>query len=96
MPTPKLRKVYMSRTGRIMSEVQSMFSGLSDNGRHLEPVTHRENVLRGNSPSARHARKTACHRGHPINEANTWVNPKNGARQCRVCKRLRRGGALHA
>jgi hypothetical protein len=32
MPTPKLRKVYMSRTGRIMSEVQSMFS---DNGRQI-------------------------------------------------------------
>lgn len=30
------------------------------NPKHLEPVTHRENVLRGNSPSALCARKTHC------------------------------------
>lgn len=32
---------------------------------HLEPVTHRENMLRGNTPSAINAAKTHCPNGHP-------------------------------
>jgi hypothetical protein len=31
---------------------------------HMEPVTPRLNKLRGESPNARHARATACDRGH--------------------------------
>lgn len=49
------------------------------NPNHLEPVTHHENVRRGA------AAKTACPRGHPYDEANTyrWRN----ARFCRACQR---------
>lgn len=36
------------------------------NPSHLEPVTHRINVLRGESPSAQHARKTHCVNNHPL------------------------------
>lgn len=64
------------------------------NPRHLEEVTQRENVLRGLAPSAVHARKTHCIRGHLFDESNTRIYvKKNGrkARVCRSCKRLRDG-----
>lgn len=59
---------------------------------HLEPVTRRENVLRGISPSAVHARKTHCHQGHPFTPENTALwNRKNGTqtRVCRTCRRAK-------
>jgi hypothetical protein len=57
-----------------------------DGPAHLELVTNRENVLRGEGPSARNARKTHCKRGHPFDTANTHVDPRGG-RTCRACKR---------
>lgn len=51
---------------------------------HLEPVTHAENTLRGESPLALHARKTHCINGHPLDEANTYDTPGRG-RVCRTC-----------
>lgn len=53
---------------------------------HLEPVTHRENVLRGTSPSARHAVKTHCPKEHPLSGDNLYVIPSTGGRQCRLCR----------
>ena len=53
---------------------------------HMEPVTNRENILRGKSPSARHARKTHCVNGHAFDEANTYKTRKGG-RLCRACRR---------
>ncbi len=50
------------------------------NGRHLEAVPHRVNVLRSNGVAAQHARKTRCHRGHPLTQGKTQ-------RFCRTCKR---------
>ena len=58
---------------------------------HLEPVTHRVNILRGDSASARHARQTHCKRGHEFTHGNTYVDTR-GARRCRACKALARGG----
>jgi len=55
---------------------------------HLEPVTSRENTLRGISPAAQNAVKTHCLRGHPFDSANTLINVR-GERQCRACARLR-------
>lgn len=55
------------------------------NPRHLEPVTHRENTLRGTAPTAVNARKTHCLHGHPFDEKNTCWRP-NGSRQCRACR----------
>ena len=43
---------------------------------HLEAVTHRENVLRGVSPPALHARKIHCPQGHLY---------EDGKRRCREC-----------
>ena len=55
---------------------------------HLEMVTHRENVLRGVGPTARHAHKTHCIRGHPFTPENTGPNGnKPYYRSCRTCKR---------
>lgn len=53
---------------------------------HMEPVTGRENILRGESVSAQNARKTHCNHGHKFMPENTYVYP-NGHRVCRACKR---------
>jgi len=49
---------------------------------HLEPVTHRENVLRGNGPAAKNARKTVCYRGHSF---ETVIRNGKTVRWCREC-----------
>ena len=51
---------------------------------HLEPVTHRINILRGAGWAASNARKTHCSKGHIYNLFNTHVN-KNNERICRQC-----------
>lgn len=51
------------------------------NPSHLEPVTNRENVIRGNA--ARPA-KTHCKNGHPYKE-NLYLNPR-GHRECMKCR----------
>lgn len=57
---------------------------------HLEPVTHRENVLRGDAPSARAHRENICKRGHEFTPDNTyWFGPDKRHRQCQACNRLR-------
>jgi len=58
------------------------------NPAHLEPVTERENILRGVSPSARHKALTHCPSGHPYSGPNLYVDPV-GSRHCRECKRVR-------
>lgn len=52
---------------------------------HLEPVTNKENILRGTSPSAMNARKTHCIRGHEFTPENTRIRKTDGARVCRAC-----------
>jgi hypothetical protein len=52
---------------------------------HMEPVTKAMNALRGISPPAINARKTACRRGHAFNAENTYV--WRGVRICRPCRR---------
>lgn len=59
------------------------------NPRHLEPVTHKENLRRGPGPSTENSQKTHCSRGHEYSEANTWRS-KQGKRQCRACWAVRR------
>ncbi len=58
------------------------------NPAHLEPVTNRENVLRGAGTSAQNARKDTCHKGHPFDEANTTYLLRGG-RLCKACARHR-------
>ena len=58
------------------------------NPAHMEPVSVRENVLRGEGITAQNARKTHCLNGHSYDEANTYVS-KGGGRQCRACTATR-------
>jgi HNH endonuclease len=56
------------------------------NPSHLEPVTHRENIMR--SPvcfMAENAKKTQCIRGHEYSTENTYRKP-DGRRECRLCR----------
>ena len=55
---------------------------------HLEPVTHRENVLRGEAPCAQVVRTDVCKRGHAYDDENTHLGP-DGKRYCRKCRALR-------
>lgn len=59
------------------------------NPAHLEPVTRRENILRGTAPTAINAAKTHCIHGHEYTEENTYRRPDNGGRQCRTCIAIR-------
>lgn len=57
------------------------------NPNHLEPVTVKENVLRGMGFAAQNARKTHCKRGHPLSGENLIFS--GGSRKCRICKLTR-------
>lgn len=56
------------------------------NPAHLEPVTPRENVLRGGSSAAVAAARTHCAHGHAYTPENTIVTDGRG-RRCRTCRR---------
>lgn len=64
---------------------------------HLEPVTRRENILRGVGFIARNARKTHCLRGHPYSGYNLtytkgrgrYGKPELRFRLCRKCHAIR-------
>ena len=60
-------------------------STLCVNPYHLEMVTQKVNILRGDTQAAKHARQTHCIYGHPFNEENTYV--WHGGRCCIICSR---------
>lgn len=88
------KKVYAHRTAYIMLR-GPIPTGMSldhlchttrcVNPDHLEPVTHRENILRSDAPPAVNARKNECPAGHPYDDFNTYTKPGSGARECRTC-----------
>jgi len=58
------------------------------NPEHLEPVTQRENLLRGIGLTAQNAKKETCPKGHPLVPSN--LSPyalKRGWRECLTCRR---------
>lgn len=58
---------------------------------HLEPVTTRENLLRGVGLTSRNAQATHCRQGHPFTPENTYARGTHGRwRGCRECHRLKR------
>lgn len=57
------------------------------NPSHLEPVTQRENVLRGTSMGAVAARTGCCMAGHPYEPGSYTV--WRGGRFCKACARRR-------
>lgn len=57
------------------------------NPAHLEPVTGRENKLRGDTVNSKNIVKTRCPKGHPYSVKNTYW--RNNKRHCRECGRAR-------
>ena len=59
---------------------------------HLDMVTQRVNVLRGESPGAKIRLSGTCARGH---SGDTWVSADGKRRQCRICSRERQRAWRH-
>lgn len=57
------------------------------NPAHMEPVTQRVNLLRGDTVPAANAVKAHCPQGHPYDAANTYHWRRQ--RRCRECNRHR-------
>ena len=63
------------------------------NPSHMQLVTLKDNILRGESPAAKAARRTCCSAGHEYVEGSfsltTKRNGKSFPRRCKLCRRLR-------
>lgn len=56
------------------------------NPNHLQLLTHKQNVMRGSSPSAKYARRTHCSQGHSLDPASGNCRiEKDGRRRCIAC-----------
>jgi len=56
---------------------------------HLEPVSQRENLLRGDTVIARSVGASHCPSGHPYSGEHLYITPSTGHRRCRTCRRNR-------
>ncbi len=56
------------------------------NPSHLEAVTHKVNVQRGET--GKYARSDLCLRGHSLFGDNLYIVPSTGKRQCRACIKI--------
>ena len=64
------------------------------NVRHLEPVTQRENILRGEGLAAEEAARNHCIHGHEYTPDNTYIRRHpDGRFRARVCRRCKRRGS---
>ena len=59
------------------------------NSERLEPVTNKENTLRGRNITARAVRQTRCKYRHRYTPTNTRI-AADGSRICRICFKSRR------
>lgn len=69
------------------------------NPEHLEPVTNRENTIRGVAGfvnGRRQEAKTHCPQGHPYDDANTYWRRDRPGRNCRACRSERRSANREA
>ncbi len=58
------------------------------NPSHMEPISMRDNILRGTAPTAVNAKKTHCIHGHPFSKENTLIRKdRPGTRTCLECFR---------
>lgn len=53
---------------------------------HLEPVTNKENILRGDGPAARNNRMTHCKEGHELAGDNLLNYSRD--RRCKICSNV--------
>lgn len=60
------------------------------NPEHLEPVTDRENILRGTGLSARRARQVLCAEGR--HRLDDFPRQASGQRSCLACRNVKRRG----
>jgi hypothetical protein len=56
---------------------------------HLEPVTRRENIIRGISPAGMHFRAIHCPQGHLYTADNTAMTNGGKSRRCKTCHKLK-------
>lgn len=80
------RFAYMYFTGEIPPQMEvhhRCYHPPCCNPLHLGLLTHRENVLDGNAPTAKHLRKTHCPQGHPYSGEN--LRMCKTSRYCRAC-----------
>lgn len=57
------------------------------NPAHLEAVTHRTNLVRGDTFAASQVAQTHCRAGHPFTADNTYRRSDRTGRLCRTCGR---------
>ena len=55
---------------------------------HLEPVTSRENTLRGETLAATQVVRTHCPAGHEYSGLNLYLSNEGRKRRCRACDRV--------
>ena len=86
---PTHRFIYEYMYGTIPAELQLDHlcrNRACANHKHLEAVSHQENMLRGISFASINHQKTHCPQGHEYILANTYHTPAGG-RRCRICVR---------
>lgn len=62
------------------------------NPEHLEAVTLKENILRGNGPAAKNLRKIQCPKGHPYDRVyKNGFTPNGRPKITRICGTCKNG-----
>ena len=59
------------------------------NPHHLEPVSQKVNIHRGNSFAAKNAQRSRCINDHELTGDNLILRPNGRGRDCRECRRAR-------
>lgn len=95
---PRQRKTTTAHRFAYLTLVGEVPSGLELNHRcrvteccnpsHLEPVTHKVNVLRGEARAAHNARATECPLGYPLSGENLIFQAPGKRRRCKKCQRV--------
>lgn len=59
------------------------------NPEHLEAVTHKENIHRGQGSWRKRQMQVNCDRGHPLHGENLYIDAR-GRRACKACRKMHR------